>query len=635
MSRRSSSKRRTVSIRSISVIVLGSIMAFALAVHLVDETKYASIAGESALQAVISQSSEASTQSNWSAFSNMSDSSDVESPSREIDVSEILHRDAADAQRLQLRAEQKAQLKRYAEATARYFTSPLSNDLEAGFAHAFFGEGKFLVHQEGRWFWDEGTWKEESWNLTRGYGSHVNLNEVTLRFVSLAAAYKMNWLGYIPEDERYNQSWGQALIGLKTLRTMQISGDQKQFYRGHFHRTYLTTIEKNGSYDVDRSAEEISRPEDENVQSSDDNGLALMNLLVLEGMAGDSSVEIKDRQEIIELCREIRQDIDLRDFLEQDKIVQYIRDGVQSRESWDRLSSEGQIILAAMLVSGQISEGEFYEISKSLKNYPAKWRSFDCGTIEIDKPSYHSAAFLHSLRTIHGMPATEEEFEGVDFYDTSTLPVLKAHIDYSEHYGLKALGTQVMTQSLYGTPIFSMNGRQVQFPGNERNSMPVPGRTLSRATGPHAWFVPLARWRHLSEGETDEMLGWASSYEREFFHTGSDADLGWEAAIPWEPKDRTYAWRASDGTWRYTDWGRPYEALNSAYTLLSIFDALNPDAPLASYNIEAEKIKYIARYFDCGAALPKDAFARQPDLADEQNYEIVQTESAEVSALGG
>jgi hypothetical protein len=90
----------------------------------------------------------------------------------------------------------------------------------------------------------------------------------------------------------------------------------------------------------------------------------------------------------------------------------------------------------------------------------------------------------------------------------------------------------------------------------------------------------------------------------------SDADLGWEAAIPWEPKDRTYAWRASDGTWRYTDWGRPYEALNSAYTLLSIFDALNPDAPLASYNIEAEKIKYIARYFDCGLRFQR---TRLPD----------------------
>ena len=261
--------------------------------------------------------------------------------------------------------------------------------------------------------------------------------------------------------------------------------------------------------------------------------------------------------------------------------------------------------MAALLLSHNMTKNEFVENSKSLENKPVRWSSYNKGTIEIDRPSSQSAMFMHGLRPIHGLPVTSEEFPGLNFFDTSTKPVLEAQIDYADHFRLKALGSQVMSQELYGKKLVEINGVQVQFPGNEDNKKPKPNYNLSNVTAPHAWFIPLARWRHLKRGDIDRIFDWAADYETDFFHNGSDAnkELGWEAAIPWTPTDTTHAWKASDGSWRYTDMGRPYEALNSAYIVLSIFDALNPDRPLASYSIEAEQLKHIASYFDNGTPL--------------------------------
>jgi len=410
----------------------------------------------------------------------------------------------------------------------------------------------------------------------------------------------MGWLDYLPIGDRYDASWGQILTGLQTLRALQASGNPRQYCDGHFHRNYLTTITRDGQYDVDRHLEEIVCPEGEDIQSSDDNALPFMNLLVLEGLASDPSVDVPDRAEIVSLCRAIRAAINLQGFVVGNVIAHAIENGVPSTAKWDRLSAEGAIILAALLLSGQVTEGEFELIYESLRNYPIEWSSFERGAISIDKPSYHAAMFIHGLRAIHGEPVTEEEFPGLNYFNTSTRPIFEAHVDYARHYGYSALGTQVMTQTLYGTPLFEMNGRQVQFPGNEDNSMPIPGASLSRATGSHAWFIALQRSHYLDQGDIDDVFTWMASYESELFHSGSEVQLGWEAAIPWTPDDRTHAWQASDGTWKYTDWGRPFEALNSAYIVLSIFDALNPDAPLASYGVEVKRLKRIAFYLDNG-----------------------------------
>gem|GEM_PF-2615914 len=58
------------------------------------------------------------------------------------------------------------------------------------------------------------------------------------------------------------------------------------------------------------------------------------------------------------------------------------------------------------------------------------------------------------------------------------------------------------------------------------------------------------------------------------------------------------------------DCNQTHLAENTAYIVLSAFDALNPDEPLASYNVEAERLKYVARYLDSGTLLPQEIFIR-------------------------
>ena len=487
---------------------------------------------------------------------------------------------------------QELKLNEYAQATVRYFTSHEANNTVVGFTHSYYGTGPFQVYKGG-------SWQEEDWELTRGYGSYVCINEVTLRFLSLAAAYKMDWLGFAAPENRYADSWGQILIGLQTLRGLQLSGDPAKFYNGHFHRTYLTAESSEG--DRDRVAAEIVCDPGSNLQSSDDSALPFMNLLVLEGLANDLSASIPDRAEIVQLCRDVRAAIDLEGFIVGDRIVHQIENDVPSALYWDRLSTEGAIILAALLLSGQIDEVEFETLATSLENHPVDWGMSGGGTLRIETPSYHSALFMHGLRAIHGMPAAATESPGLNYYANSTLPVFEAHLEFAQHNAYSALGTQVMSQALRGTPLYVMNGQQVQFPGNEANRMPAYGTSLSRATGPHAWFIPLQRAESLTSDQVTTLLAMMAAYESAFFHSGSDTQLGWEAAIPWTPGDTAYAWWASDGSWKYADMGRPFEALNAAYIVLSIFDALNPDAPLATYNVESEQTARIAFYLDNGS----------------------------------
>ena len=476
-----------------------------------------------------------------------------------------------------LSAAQTDKLHQYAKSTVQYFTSEDANNLSVGFTHAFFGEGKFQECSNG-------SCSEVAWDLTRGYGSHVNINEVTLRFLSLAVAHKMDWLDG-SEIEKYESSWGQIYLGLQTLRNMQLSGDINQTNNDHFYRVYLTADPTQG--DSDRTI--IIRDPGVYTVSSDDNGLPYMNLLILEGLAHDAELTSAQRNEIIELSQTIRSNIDLSSFVVDNKIVHNF-DSTNS-EHWDRMSAEGPIILTALMLSEQLDWHNFNQIEPSLENNPVDWDGWN-GTIPIEVPSFHSAMFIHGLRAIHGLPVTPDE-GNVDFFESSTYPVFKAHLDYAEHFGYQALGSQVMTQSLNGIPLFETETQQIQFAGNEQNNK--PGQGVSPATAPHAWFIPLARWSYLEQSEIDLLFSWMAAYEAEFFHENG---LGWEAAVPWMPNDKTNAWQASDGKWKYTDWGRPHEALNSAYIVLSVFDALNPERPLASYNIESQKSAFFSAYYD-------------------------------------
>lgn len=490
----------------------------------------------------------------------------------------------------QLSTNQQGRLNEYAKAAVQYFTSPSANNLTVGFTHTAFGTGKY--RDTSGWPWVEKDMLPETL-------SHVNINEVTLRFNCLAVAHRMtNWLDGATEAERYADTWGQILTGLHSLRYMQTNTGANawlQYGSGTYHRTYWTTWGGNHDYPL----AELRR-DDSDKQSSDDNGLPFMNLLILEGLAkASTNIPGADKGEITNLCRQIRSGINLKRFVVDDRIVHEFSNGIPSASYWDRISAEGPLILAALWLSGQISTNEFHVIWKSLENHPVNWTG-STQPVYVEKPSYHAAMFIHGLRAIHGMPVTSNEYAGVDYFSTSLMPTLAAHMDFAAYHGHKALGSQVMSQTFAGEPMVNEAGssNQARFPGNEGDVMPSPGSTLARATSPHVWFIPISRWRYLDTNDVGTLFTWMSAYEPAFFHPGSSSSFGWEAAIPWTPADTSFTWVDDNGRTNYTDHGRPYEALTSAYILLSIFDALNPDAPLASFSVEREKVSCLAALFD-------------------------------------
>jgi len=471
----------------------------------------------------------------------------------------------------------------YATATLQYFWDSSCNNVLAGFAHSWFGDGPGRVWNSSTQQWDLYT------QMPRGYGSYVNVNEVTLGMVSLAAGYKMGWL----TDSQ--QLWPRIELGLSTLRGLQTSGDPSKYTNGTFNRWYQTV----GPGDVDLAPDQIYS--NGNEQSSDDNGLAYLNLLNLKGLVDNLGNAIPNQQAILTLIDSILADIHLERFLVNNTIVQEFNNGVAS-SPWDRVATEGPLILAAMLISGKITTAQFYQIAPSLQNYPVEWDSLQHGTIPIEFPSYHSAMFMEGLRAIYGMPVTDTEFPGATFFEESVKPVFEAQMDYALANHFEALGSQVMSQTLDNWPLVEMpQGQQAQFPGNEQNHMPVPDQTQARATAPHAWFIAMDRALQLDSGDVEQIIAWTSEYESRFFDANG---LGWEAAIPWDHNDTTYTWEASDGTLYYSDGGRAHEALNSAYLVLSIFDALNPNTPLTSYNPESAYLGAIARYFDSNGTQP-------------------------------
>jgi len=483
------------------------------------------------------------------------------------------------------------QLLEYARATLRYFVNPESNNTLIGWTHAFFGNGSWRQFDQAA-----GRWVEQPEPLPRGYGSHVNINEVTLGFSSLALSYKMGLLTYA-------QSWGQILKGLTTLQALQNSGDDLQYSDGNFHRAYLTTVFKNGRPDQDRTLSEIQRDAN-NVQSSDDNALGWINLDTLKGLASDPEVSIQDRSPLVSLISQIQAGINLRRFVVNDSIVHEYRNGLPSQLVWDREAAEGPIILSALRSSNQITHDEFYRIAPSLQNHPVNWNTRLGGTIPIEVPSFHAAQFMHGLRSVHGWPSTSQESAGLNFFEQSLAPVTEAQVEFALAEGFNALGSQAMTQTFEGIPLFALpDGRQVRFPGNEGNVMPVPQSTLAGATAAHSLFIPLQRWRYLKPQTSAMLLTWMPMY-RDFFHAASSSDLGWEVVLPWHPADASRSWVDSNNVRAYSDWGRAFEALNSAYLVISIHDGLHPDRPLASYSPNKELITDIARYFDTGEPVP-------------------------------
>lgn len=443
-----------------------------------------------------------------------------------------------------------------------------SVNLQVGFPHASYGNGPYreLIN---------GTWGEspdgDRHLLPRGFGSHVNPNEISLSFTALAAAFELG-------ATNYAKSWGFILTGLNTLRSMQTSGDPLQFAHGAYHRFYETVENEEADRDLTRT--EIRRDQN-NVQAADDNALLYLNLLLLKGIATNSKLSIPDKSQVVALVDSILGAINLRQFVVGNRLIFEFVDGVPSLEGWDRAGAEGTLILAALVYSGQISQAEYTQIAATLPNHPTAWNTTEFGSLTVHTPSFFGAMYMSGLFGFHGAPVSATDWSTLQFDRDTLVPLTQIQLDYGESHNLQALASHVMTGSFNGKPLSqNINGLTEHLPGGEDTS--ALNSPPARASGPHAFYVPFQRWNAFNDyRHLDQILDAASSYAGEFY----DPQFGFQSAIPFTLGDHTYATALRDGSgYLYTDLGDSFETLNNAYIILSLYDALNPDAPLTSKN---------------------------------------------------
>lgn len=502
-------------------------------------------------------------------------------------------------------ADIRATLSRYSVAGTHYLANRSAQNLVAGTPHSYYARGR------------AGDWREPDTllpaqrTLPRDFGSYFNVNEASLWWISL---------GLDAFDRRYPAStaWTYVRRGLRTLRGLQTSGDAEKYHpSGTFYRSYWST---KGTRFSDRSGVEIKRDPNLDEQAADDNLLLCNNLYVIEGLAKLSpSLPTTQRAEVIDLCTQIRSAMNLRHFYQNGGIVVNFRNGVASAAEWDRLGAEGGIMAGALLLSGAITQAEFEDLSTHLAKPQSSWSTPD-GTLTIDAATYHAAAFMPALYLIHGWPLDDRDSPGASVLQHILQPTLRLHLRYAQANGLRSLGSQAMSQTLDGYPVFeywdgAAEGQgskvQVQFPGNESLVMPDanhftgPG-ALSRVSSPHANLLPfgccLGQW---DQGMISELAGWNQSLEGDAFLR----DLGWTAVTPWLPGDSRIGWLDAKGKRNYSDWGNEvWELLNTAYLKIALHNALNPGNRIARFHAEAARIGHIEAFLFDGTPLPTGMF---------------------------
>jgi hypothetical protein len=441
-------------------------------------------------------------------------------------------------------------LVRYARSQLKYFLDAESNNLRVG--------------------WPCSWYSPES---GRALGSYCVPHEIGLRLLTLAAAARQGWLDT-------NTAWTQVELGLDNLRLMQQRSDQ--FPNGTFYRYYVIRNPDG----TDRNVAEITH--DPDAPSSDDNCLLAMSLMLVDRLARDAQ-----RGSASSLCRQVLAQMNMRWFYNAavNRIPHYrTPTGSYSSVYWDRRGAEGPAIAAAMACLGQLSRDEFSSVISGMASPWGHWR----GRIFVPQGDTLGAMFIRGVRAQAGCPITPDESANCN-YAAGTTALLAAHLDDCDDRGAGMIFSHGMTVTVDGV-------RQTRKgPGNETGAV-LPEERQAR-TGTHAAFVPLARARWIPQDMIARLFGQMADYEPLYFHD-EPGRRGWEAVVPLDVH----------GPYLGADQGHVHEALNSAYIVLSVFDALAPQ-PLSALHPAQTLLGHAMAFVD-GDTLPPADFpgAYQPDL---------------------
>ena len=414
-------------------------------------------------------------------------------------------------------AQMRAQLLKYWQPIAIYSTAPDVNNLSAGLTHSWNGSGQF-------WNLQSGEWKEWSvWLTNRGYGSTSNVHEISAGWVLLALSQGEGMLTRLPAEDRYSRSWGQILLGLRTLRALQTSGLEAKYHttdigagKGCFWRFYKTV--DNASHDADLTSDAIEY-DGNNEVAVDDQALLVLALYLIEGLADAQAIPSGDLSEVHRLAGEIRGSVDLRYFIAPDKRINMNAvDAVLQEVYFDRRAAEGSQVLQAMLLTGTVAEDEATLIRSQLKRAELTWTQ-NGQSIAFGMSNFHGYMFTSALRAAF-LPVDESEFPGARYWSAHLKPLWQAHQAFAAANGFDALvGSVVMSQARRGVSTAG-SPELYRFAGNEGDVDPISSGLLAPVTAPAGMLVPLERWWLLPTGDADKLLGAPILLRATFLHRG-------------------------------------------------------------------------------------------------------------------
>jgi hypothetical protein len=326
---------------------------------------------------------------------------------------------------------------------------------------------------------------------------------------------------------------------------------------------------------VDSSGNDLSLPlrePDPKIPSGDD-ALLYASLLIVQGWS-----IARGYDDLAQAAADATDLMDFRPFLRSKGTRLFLAHtlnadtGELSTSNWDVFADEGGMVAWVAFVSGSISLAEFQQVTDAQHRRRAQWTADSGETFVVQEAAWFNAMFPWSVRSLGGFPIQDADCPAgtsSSFARSSLIPSANAHLALADQLDVAHPAfSDAMSQARGGRGLVGWI-RGWAMPPN------LAGQTLWNAppdVTPHALFVPLNALPELSTEERDRWIteiGELMQDEAGYYHSTGDYPFGFEViASPW----------ADDIEYAGADEGRPvFETLSAAYTLLSLFNALQLD----------------------------------------------------------
>jgi hypothetical protein len=239
--------------------------------------------------------------------------------------------------------------------------------------------------------------------------------------------------------------------------------------------------------------------------------------------------------------------------------------GELSSSKWDVFADEGGVVTWIAYFAGSVTFEEFRALTESQVRYPATWRSCLGKTYTVKECAWFNAMFAWGVRSLAGFPISsfDAPVDSLSLYSRdSFVHAVEAHLAYGDCLGVDYPAfSDAMTQSEGGEGLV---GRYT--PPNCANEAPdyPPEHAV-----PHAFFVPFNAGPDLGSLTRTDLISnvvQLSSDQAGYYHDSGPYSFGFEVVVSPDQDNMSY-----DGA---DDGRNVFETLSEAYTVLSVFNAL-------------------------------------------------------------